>query len=83
MPIEQCDTCGIDLEQGQIGDCEACVHAREGRHAEEAINRFINSTGIDRADAVADLLESMMHWCLANGVDFAMELDRANDNFLA
>lgn len=83
MTIEQCDTCGTDLEESQIGDCDGCAHAHEGRHAEEAINRFVNSTGIDRADAVADMLESLMHWCVANGFDFGMELDRANNNFFA
>jgi hypothetical protein len=81
--IENCTTCGVELEEFQIGGCDDCAHANEGRHADEAINRFINSTGIDRVDAIADMLESMMHWCVDNGFDFTMELDRANRNFFA
>lgn len=86
MELEHCDKCGCELEASQIGACEDCAterdHETEGRHAEDALNRFVNTTGIGRADALADMLESMMHWCLANGFDFSMELDRATENFL-
>lgn len=49
--------------------------------AEEAVNRFVNTTGTDRSDALADMLSDIMHWCDRNHTDFDKELERARSYY--
>lgn len=44
--------------------------------ADSAICDFVNNTGTDHEDVLADLLDALMHWCDRNGFDFDKELMR-------
>lgn len=44
--------------------------------AEKAIQAFMDETGTDREDALADLLCNLHHWCDAEGLDFLKEYQR-------
>lgn len=62
----------IDLPadpDGQNDDRASC--------AREALDRFVQVTGTDPEDAVADLLADLMHFADRNGVNFNHELKRA------
>jgi hypothetical protein len=51
--------------------------------AETALAAFASETGGERADAVADLLCDLMHWCDRNDRSFADELERAKRHYAA
>jgi len=46
-----------------------------------AIAAFEKATGVDREDALSDLLADLFHWCDRNGVDFEHELARARGHY--
>jgi hypothetical protein len=48
--------------------------------AREAIEAFESATGVDREDALCDLLGDLMHWAAQNGFDFDHELQRGRDH---
>jgi hypothetical protein len=50
--------------------------------ADAALSMFMEETGTDEVDCVADLLANLMHWCDRNGQDFVDQLGRARDNYL-
>lgn len=49
--------------------------------AEAAISAFEAETGTDRADALADLLADLMHWCDRTGDSFDVAIKRAKRNY--
>lgn len=52
--------------------------------AETALQAFVDVTGTDREDAVADLLADLMHWCDRNSsLSFDEELARARFHYNA
>lgn len=57
------------------------MNGQRAEWAEELINRFINATGTDRSDALADMLSNIMHWCDREGMPFDKELDRARSYY--
>jgi hypothetical protein len=63
------------------------IDGRNGERAEWAelaIVAFEERTGIDREDAVADLLCDLMHFCdRHDGFDFAADLNRAQGHYAA
>lgn len=58
------------------------MNGERAERAESLINRYVNSTGVDRCDAVADLLNNIIHWCDRNGFVFDDELVRARDYYV-
>ena len=51
--------------------------------ARDAIERFVDRTGTDKEDALCDLLCDLLHYADQYGYDFANELRRACDHFVA
>lgn len=49
----------------------------------QALATFMDITGADRGDALADLLADLMHWCDRCEVAFESELARARDHYEA
>lgn len=49
--------------------------------AGESLRTFIDETGGDEEDALADLLGDLMHWCDRNNHDFDAALDRARFHY--
>lgn len=68
---------------------EAGPHDPDGENenratwARDAIDRFIDRTGTDKEDALCDLLCDLQHYADQYGYDFARELRRACDHFVA
>ena len=49
--------------------------------AENAIQGFMEETGVDLPDATSDLLDDIMHFCDRMGFDFEAELARARNHY--
>jgi hypothetical protein len=45
--------------------------------AEQALQTFNQSTGVDLEDSVADLITDMAHFCDRHGMNIAHEIERA------
>lgn len=52
---------------------------RSIQRGEEIVNRYVNAMGIDRKDAICDILADLMLWCRDEKVDFYREYARASD----
>lgn len=55
-------------------------HTKAGR---DVVDRYIKRTGVDKEDALCDLLCDLLHYADQYGYDFAHELRRACDHFEA
>lgn len=61
-------------------DPESCggpTNADRAVWAEQALQTFNQSTGVDLEDAVADLITAMAHFCDRHGMNIAQEIERA------
>lgn len=67
---------GFYVPEGLPPDPEGMNHRRSA-WAGRAIAAFREATGTDEADALADLLGDLMHWCDRKDFDFDLALDRA------
>lgn len=51
--------------------------------AESALETFMDATGADKEDALADFLADLMHWCDRNEGDFDAAMSRARYHYEA
>lgn len=51
--------------------------------ADFALSHFIANTGVDREDALSDLLVDLMHLCDRTEFDFNVQLERARLDYSA
>ena len=76
------NTTTIEIPEAGTGDENGLndLHANAGR---DMIARYIDKTGVDKEDALCDLLGDLLHYANQDGHDFARELQRACDHFAA